>query len=107
MALALPPVAPGLKVLPAPRTNLSRRSGVPLDPLHNNHPAGMDATDPDHITITPLGKKLDRLLLTKAVVATCVLLTPLAAVGAVAAPDSVVDPLTESDVSVPTLVMLG
>jgi hypothetical protein len=52
-------------------------------PLHNSQPAGIDATDPDHITITPLGSMFDRLFDTKAVVATCVLLVPLAAVGAV------------------------
>ena len=75
--------------------NLLRRSGVPLEPLHSNHPVGIEATDPDHITITPLGKALVRLLDTKAVVATCVLLTPLAAVGAVATPVSVDVPLID------------
>ena len=67
----------------------------------------MDATDPDHITITPLGRMLERLLSTKAVVATWVLLVPLLAVGAVTKPESAAVPLTANDVSVPKLVMLG
>jgi hypothetical protein len=63
--------------------------------------------DPDHITITPLGSEFDRLLDTKAVVAICVLLVPLAAVGAVATPDKVEVPLTDNDDSVPREVTLG
>ena len=99
-------------MLPAPTTNLLRRSGVPLEPSHNNHPAGIEITEPDHITITPLGRIFDRLFDTKAVVATCVELVPLAAVGAVIVPDTLRLPLdtlpdTESEVSSPTVVMLG
>lgn len=89
-----------------------------MPPSHKNHPVGMLATDPDHITMTPLGNVLFRLLATKAVVATCVLLVPLAAVGAVTTPDKVEVPVidkfppdtfpdTDSDVSVPTDVTLG
>jgi hypothetical protein len=89
MALALPPVLPGVYVVPAPTTNLSRKSGVLLAPLHNNHPVGILATEPDHMTMTPVGTKFSKLFATKAVVATCVLLVPLAAVGAVATPLSV------------------
>lgn len=95
-------------MLPAPTTNLSRRSGVPLDPLQRNQPNGTEPTDPDHITMIPLGSAaLLTLFDTKAVVATCVLLVPLAAVGAVTTPDSTEVPLTESDDSVPRLVILG
>ena len=76
-------------------------------PLHNSQPAGIETTDPDHITITPLGSMFDRLFDTKAVVATCVLLTPLAAVGAVTTPERVEEPLTDKPVKVPRLVILG
>ena len=76
-------------------------------PSHRNHPAGIDATDPDHITMTPLGITVTKLFCTKAVVATCVLLVPLAAVGAVTVPDKVEVPLTDRLVKVPTEVILG
>ena len=78
-----------------------------LVPSHRNHPAGIEATDPDHITITPVGRIFDRLLLTKAVVATWVLLTPLLAVGAVTTPAKDDVPLTLSAAKVPKEVMLG
>lgn len=55
-------------------------------PLHSNQPVGMEATEPDHITITPEGTRFSRLFWTNAVVAICVLLVPLAAVGATATP---------------------
>ena len=64
-------------------------------PSHNNQPDGMDATDPDHMTITPEGTRFKRLFCTKAVVAICVLLVPLAAVGAVATPVKTELPLIE------------
>ena len=76
-------------------------------PLHSNHPAGMDAVDPDHITMIPLGMTVVRLFCTKAVVAICVLLVPLAAVGAVATPPNAEVPLTAKDAKVPKLVTLG
>ena len=41
--------------MPAPTTNLSLKSGVPLAPLHNNHPLGIAAAEPDHIIIPPAG----------------------------------------------------
>ena len=58
-----PPVAPteysaptteGLSP-PAPTINLSLKSGVPLVPLQITHPEGIDAIDPDHIIIPPIG----------------------------------------------------
>jgi hypothetical protein len=59
---------------------------VPLDPLHKAHPLGIDATDPDHIMIPPIGKAaaaaVVAIVVAKAVVAICVLLVPPAAVGA-------------------------
>jgi hypothetical protein len=99
-------------------TNLSRKSGVLLVPLHNSQPEGMLATDPDHITITPLGMLLVTMFDTKAVVATWVLLVPFAGVGAVTVPDKAVVPLidkfppetlpdTDNAESVPKDVMLG
>lgn len=95
MASALPPVTPGLYVLPAPTMNLSRRSGVPLVPLHSNQPEGMEAIDPDHMTITPLGRMFNKLFCTNEVVATWVLLVPFAAVGAVATPVNVEVPVID------------
>lgn len=64
-------------------------------PSQSSHPAGMLATDPDHIKITPLGTRFNRLFATNAVVAICVLLVPLAAVGAVAMPVNVLAPLID------------
>ena len=39
----------------APMINLFLKSGVPLDPLHNDHPVGIVAIEPDHIIIPPRG----------------------------------------------------
>lgn len=80
---------------------------MPFEPSHKNQPAGIDAKDPDHSTMTPLGTTAGRLFCTKAVVATWVLLVPLAAVGAVTVPNRVDVPLTDNDVNVPRLVILG
>ena len=96
-------------MLPAPITNLSRRSGVLLVPSHRNHPEGMLATEPDQSSMAPLGTvlALDTIFCTNCVVATCVLLVPLPAVGAVTVPESVEVPLTDRLVKVPTAVILG
>ena len=63
-----PPVSPGVYAPPAPTTNCPRKSGVPLLPLHNCHPAGILAAVLFHITIIPVGKTA----CTNAVVATAV-----------------------------------
>ena len=55
MALALPPVAATAYPLPAPTINLFCRFGVPLAPLHNWYPVGIDTVLPDHIIIPPIG----------------------------------------------------
>ena len=39
----------------APKTNLFRKSGVPLVPSHNCQPDGRYCIWPDHITIAPTG----------------------------------------------------
>ena len=49
-----PPVDPKLYPPPPPIIKRSRRSGVPLLPSHNCHPAGIAARSPLHITITPV-----------------------------------------------------
>jgi hypothetical protein len=56
VTVAAPPVASTAYVLPAPTTNRSRRFGVPLVPSHIAQFAGIDATDPDHKIIPPIGK---------------------------------------------------
>ena len=63
MVSLLPPVCvaePVIVVLAVPESsekapiiNLLRKSGVPLEPLHNNHPLGIVAIVPDHIIIIP------------------------------------------------------
>ena len=58
---------------------------MPLEPLHNNHPLGIEATEPDHNKITPAGI----ISLTKAVVAIWVVFVPAVAVGANGAPVNV------------------
>lgn len=42
-------------MLPAPTTNLSRKSGVLLLPSQITQPEGMAPVAPDHIAITPEG----------------------------------------------------
>jgi hypothetical protein len=49
--------------------NLSLKSGVPLEPLHNAHPDGIEATDPDQRIIPPVGNDAATAVVTKAVVA--------------------------------------
>ena len=66
---ALPPISPGVYILPAPTINRSRKSGVPFDPSHICQPVGMLAAVLFHIQITPLGTTL----CTKDVVAIAVL----------------------------------
>jgi hypothetical protein len=41
--------------LPAPTTNLSLKSGVLFEPLHNTQPDGIAFDAPDQITMTPDG----------------------------------------------------
>ena len=55
IASAEPPVASTEYVEPAPTINRSLRSGVPLDPLHNTHPEGIEPIEPDHNIIPPEG----------------------------------------------------
>jgi hypothetical protein len=54
-------------VEPAPTTNLSLRSGVPLEPLQRYQPDGTEATEPDQIMIPPLGNAAATAVATKAV----------------------------------------
>jgi hypothetical protein len=42
-------------VLAAPTINLFLKSGVPLAPLHNIHPVGIAAEEPDQTIIAPTG----------------------------------------------------
>ena len=84
-----PPVALTAYVVPAPTTNLSRKSGVPLEPLHKDHPVGIDAIEPDQRVITPAGTAYRIEALTNAVVANCVVLVPVDAVGAAGVPVNV------------------
>jgi hypothetical protein len=95
-ASLLPPVCKGEPVTvvlayppsswKAPITNLLRKSGVLFDPLHNSHPTGIVARVPDHIIIPPEGKAALAAVVTKAVLATCKVLVPAAAVGVVGIP---------------------
>lgn len=85
-ASAEPPVAATAYVDPAPTTNLFLKSGVPLEPLHNSQPLGIEAILPDHITIAPEGTPF---VSTKAVVAIWVVLVPGAAVVAKGVPVNV------------------
>ena len=51
-----PPVAFTAYVVPAPTTNLSRKSGVPAVPSHSVQPVGLETIEPDHKVIRPTGK---------------------------------------------------
>ena len=67
--------------------NLARKSGVLFVPSHKYQPVGIEAILPYHMVITPVGM----MLLTKAVVASCVVFVPTAAVGARGVPVKVGD----------------
>jgi len=54
VAVVAPPVAFTAYDEPAPTTKRSRKSGVPLEPLHNAQPEGIEAIDPDHNIIIPV-----------------------------------------------------
>ena len=55
IAFALPPVVPWANAVPAPSTNLSLRSNVPLVPSANCQPSGIVLVAPDQIAIVPIG----------------------------------------------------
>jgi len=98
---------------------LSLKSGVELEPLHNTHPLGIAAAEPDQIIIPPLGNTVVIAAATNAVEAICVVLVPAEAVGANGVPVSVglllsaLDDMAEAiavysaSISVPLIIFAG
>ena len=51
MCSSSPPDCPTEYLSPEPNTNLFLKSGVPSEPSHKAHPAGILSTEPDHIDL--------------------------------------------------------